>query len=266
MHTNHSTQRLARNLAAIFSGADDRIIVLLRVSPLLLQQAAAIRWIEHLRDTYEGELEILLLLAAPAAADAEALRLHGEQLHALANRSEATPPFVIEIEPSRALHQTQAAGLSAWALWNTGDRHSQAFPCALADESVATPASTDLGWLVPFGDDDALNQVAMVMPDASNTRRAILDLKVHDIVGSARVQLARLATDKLINGDQTIAGLAISLISSREPSEPHDVLPHDSALQIDVTEAMLDAFANAVYARRIGAFTRSGSFSLSVKL
>ena len=67
----NTLERTARRLNAIFAGYDDRAIVMLRACPALMCDGDALRWLARLRESYDDELELLLLCSAPDKTRAE---------------------------------------------------------------------------------------------------------------------------------------------------------------------------------------------------
>ena len=274
----NTLERTARRLNAIFAGYDDRAIVMLRACPALMCDGDALRWLARLRESYDDELELLLLCSAPDKTRAEQHEGAGQIVWPAS--PEIRLPLAAEIAYAREGARSDPVTISTWALC--------APPAALDDTRSSVPptfvealcASPHVGWLLPFRQDTSVEQLAAsARLDACDMRRTVLDLSATDtaaphstaapaarpMTSAPHAALARRthqAVGSLVACERPPCGIALGMTASAGLA-PASADEH--AWQVDATEALLDEIANAVTTRRIASFTRS-AFSLRSRL
>lgn len=274
----NTLERTARRLNAIFAGYDDRAIVMLRACPALMRDGDALQWLARLRESYDDELELLLLCPPPDMTRA-AIHERAEPIVWPAS-SEIRLPLAAEIAYTREGASSDPVTISTWALC--------APPAALDEVRSNVPptfvealcASPNVGWLLPFRQDTSVEQLAAsARLDACDMRRTVLDLSGADTAAShsttapaarapksaphaALARRTHQAVGSLVACARPPCGIALGMTASAGLAPAS---ADDHAWQVDATEALLDEIANAVTTRRIASFTRS-AFSLRSRL
>jgi hypothetical protein len=274
----NTLERTARRLNAIFAGYDDRAIVMLRACPALMRDGDALQWLARLRESYDDELELLLLCPPPDMTCA-AIHERAEPIVWPAS-SEIRLPLAAEIAYTREGASSDPVTISTWALC--------APPAALDEVRSNVPptfvealcASPNVGWLLPFRQDTSVEQLAAsARLDACDMRRTVLDLSGADTAAShsttapaarapksaphaALARRTHQAVGSLVACARPPCGIALGMTASAGLAPAS---ADDHAWQVDATEALLDEIANAVTTRRIASFTRS-AFSLRSRL
>ncbi|RKP46802.1 hypothetical protein D7S89_15650 [Trinickia fusca] len=243
-------ERVSRELGAIFAGRDDRVIVMLRLREPKCFDADSLAWLARLRESYDSELELLLLLARSDGSD-EPARLEPAAIEPIGL------PLAAEVAQGSELGEQGPILLSTWSLCDGTRPWPPRFLDALLD-----PRS--LGWLLPYRHDVSIERMAHdARLDACNLQRTVLDLGAGRVPSARLAQCVRTVLSELGSGWERPAGIAFDLACAGtfEASSQAD----DYGWHVDATEAVLDEVANAVMMRRIAAYTRS-PMSLSTKL
>lgn len=243
-------ERVSRELGAIFAGRDDRVIVMLRLREPRFFDADSLAWLARLRESYDSELELLLLLAR---SDGSGEPVEPEP----AAMGPIGLPLTAEVATGSELGEEGPILLSTWALCDGARPWPPRFLDALLD-------SQSLGWLLPYRHDMSIEWMAQdARLDTCNLRRTVVDLGAGRVPSARLAQCARTVLSELGSGWERPAGIAFDLASAGtfEASSPDD----ERGWHVDATEAVLDEVANAVMMRRIAAYTRS-PMSLSTKL
>lgn len=222
-------QTLSHQLEAIFSGRDDRAIVMLRARPEFFRNEDGLAWIEHARETYGDELEVLLLPSAQA---------HGFRDDALARIATAGVPMAETVATRRRDASPGGPLLSAWC---PCDRERAEAPGFLA----AIFAEHSVGWLLRCSIGASLGQLAgLAELDACNLRRTVLDFHESGLpYPDWAAQLAHYTH--------------VFFLSAASGDGPCGVAFDLHAQWMEEAEEILAVMANAVAIRRVAASTRS---------
>ena len=226
-------EHVSRQLESIFAGRDDRAFVILRVRAQLFSDTHALAWLARMRERYDSELELLLLISST------------DQCHEPDASESIDLPLATELAICGAPKRCESVSLVSWMLCDSVRPRP-------ADYLRAVLASRSIGWLLSCPLNESIARIADDAGlDACNLRRTVLDLSGSGIPETCVAAYAHaFFLERVANGDEP-CGIAFDLAASGE-SGPAD----KCAWQVDATEALLDAVASAITMRRIAAHTR----------